>query len=321
MNYKISFGSYPGVFALPAAAADQYINEASQSDLKVLLYIFRHSGEELDDGKICKALDLTAKQLLGALEFWSGRGFFGYTPAQTQARQETARVQAAAHSVPHQDTRQVLDTPMQYGQEEIAVKAQSNPEIKFLFETVPNQLGRLISPAECSTLIYLYEGAGLPVDVIIMLVGYCVSFGKGNMRYIEKMGVGFAEEGIDTHEKAEKKIHELEDRRGFEGKVRTALGISDRALSPTERQHVTRWSGWALSVELVREAYDICVSRTGKLSFAYMNTILSAWHDKGFATAAQARGENKKPKAGEPKSPSYDIDEYVRLSMKTLHNE
>lgn len=312
MNYQISFGGYTGVFAVPAAAADQYINEANQNDLKVLLYLFRHSGEELYAEPVCKALCLTDAQLRASLDFWSGRGIFNYTPVQQPVKAEVAAQKAPPR---------VLDTPLQYGQEEIAVKAQGNLEIKFMLETVPNLLGRLISPAECSTLVYLYEGAGLPADVIIMLVGYCVSFGKGNIRYIEKMAISFAEEGIDTHEKAENKIRELEERRSFEGKVRAALGINDRALTPTERQHISRWSSWNLPVELVRHAYDICVTRTNKLSFAYMNTILNAWHDKGYETVAQARDEGKKPKTGQPKSASYDIDEYVRLSMTTLHNE
>lgn len=325
MNYILSFVNYSGIFALPTQAADKYINEASQCDLKVLIYVFRHSGEPLDALHTCEALCLTPEQLRTSLEFWSGRGVFSCAvqkaetkaaqkpDAQAVQEQQTTREQVAA--------RRVIDMPTQYGQEEIVRKSQSNAEIKFLLEAVPNQLGRLISPAECSTLVYLYEGAGLPADVILMLVGYCVSCGKGNMRYIEKMAVGWAEEGIDTHERAENKVRELEDRRGFEGQVRSLMGINDRALSPTERQHIARWCGWKMPCELIKLAYDIGVARTGKLSFSYINSILSSWHEKGYTKVEQARNENKQGKGAGGKAPSYDIDEYVRLSMKTLHNE
>lgn len=325
--YYFTFSNYSGIFALPTQAADKYINEASINDFKVLLYVFRNSGESLDESKTCSALGMAPEQLRTSLDFWSGRGLFSCTErksdsqvpekpkAQLFREEEVTRAQSAAHKV--------IDMPTQYGQAEIAKKVQGNPEIKFLLETVPSQLGRLISPAECSTLVYLYEGAGLPVDVIIMLVGYCVSFGKGNMRYIEKMAVSWAEEGIDTHERAESKICELEERRSFEGQVRSIMGISDRALAVKERQFITQWRGWKMPTELVKLAYDTGVSRTGKLSFAYINSILNSWHEKGYTKVEQVRNENKKGKgAGSGgKTPSYDIDEYVRLSMKTLHNE
>jgi DnaD/phage-associated family protein len=210
---------------------------------------------------------------------------------------------------------------VQYGQEEIARKSQGNAEIKFLLEAVPDQLGRLISPSECSTLIYLYEDAGLPADVIIMIIGYCVSSGKNKMNYIQKMALNWAEEGIDTHEKAENKICELEAKQGFEGKVLSIMGIYDGAPAPTVQQFITRWNEWKMPLELVKLAYDIGVSRTGKLSFPYINKILNTWHEKGFKTVEQARGENKNGKGAVSKSPSYDIDEYVRLSLKKLNKE
>jgi DnaD/phage-associated family protein len=317
MEYEIGFGNYAGIFALPSEAADKYINEAKQNELKVLIYIFRHSGKPLSEADACEFLGLAPEALKKSLDFWTERKIITYKAQNIDgsAEQEKTRSQIAA--------RKILDVSVQYGQEEIARKSQINPEVKFLLEAAAQQLGRLISPNECSTLIYIYEGAGLPADVIIMLIGYCVSSGKGNMRYIEKMAVGWAEEGIDTHERAEHKICELEAKQSFEGQVRTLMGINDRALSPTERQHIARWSEWKLTLELVKVAYDIGVARTGKLSFSYINSILTSWHEKGITTPEQARNENKQGKGTGTggKSPSYDIDEYVRLSLKRLNKE
>lgn len=322
MEYNLSFGNYAGIFALPTDAADKYINEASFSDLKVLLYVFRHSGEKLDVAEACKAIKIDSKQLKSSLDFWAKRNVVKFkagreTEPAAESQQEKTRSQTAAH--------RVLDIPVQYGQEEIAKKTQGNEEIKFLLEAASGSLGRLISPAECSILVYLYEGAGLPADVIMMIISYCVAAGKGNIRYIEKMALGWAEEGIDTHEKAESKICRLEAKHSFEGKVRTVMGIKDRAFSTEELQYIGRWCEWDMKLELVKLAYDISVSNTGKLSFAYMNKILSTWHEKGYTTVEQAKNENKRGgrKGGSSagKAPSYDIDEYVRLSLKKLNNE
>lgn len=321
MEYNLVFGNYTGVFAMPAEAADRYINEANKDELKVLLYVFRHSGETLDDKNACELLGLSPEGLKNALDFWAQRNIISYEnkikKTSSAAEQKKTRVQTSA--------RRVFDIPAQYGQEDIAQKSQSNPEIKFLLEAVPNQLGRLLSPADCSTLLYLYEGAGIPADVIIMLIGYCASSGKGNMRYIEKMALSWAEEGIDTHEKAESKICQLEARHSYEGKMRSVLGIGDRALSTDEVKIFPRWNEWKMSPDLVKYAFDICVTRKGKYIINYMNSILKSWHEKGFTTVEQARNEHKQGRGGSGgnsnKAPSYDIDEYVRLSLKRLNNE
>ncbi|HEX3027567.1 MAG TPA: DnaD domain protein, partial [Clostridia bacterium] len=126
----------------------------------------------------------------------------------------------------------------------------------------------------------------------------------------------------DTHEMAESKILQLEAHRSFEGKVKAVMGITSRNLSQTEKQHLNRWhTEWAMSPELVKMAYDICVDRTGKLSFSYINSILKSWHEKGYTTIEQAGSERKQSAKPTAKPHSFSVDEYVRLSMKRLHDE
>ena len=44
MSYHINLGQWNSVFAVPASLVDQHIKLASEAQLKVLLYILRHSG-------------------------------------------------------------------------------------------------------------------------------------------------------------------------------------------------------------------------------------------------------------------------------------
>lgn len=348
MTYQLLFGRYGGVFALPAEAADRYINEASLDDFKVLLAVFRRPGGALDVERTAAELRLAPEALRRSLEFWERRGLFtlqSAAPAPAGAPDTSVPDAAAAAAVagapasgtPASGTaalgapeaeaparpaaRRVIDQPLAYGRDEIAQRIRCDPEVRFLLESAQQQLGRPVSSAECSTLLYLHEGAGLPADVIAMLIGYCVSCGKGNLRYIERMAVGFAEEGVDTYDKAEARLRALEEKHSFEGQVRTALGISGRALTPTERTHLARWCGWKTPVELVKLAYDINVARTGKLSFSYMNSILASWHEKGISTVEAAKNENRRGRDGKKSAPSYDIDEYIRYSLKKLNGD
>ena len=43
------------------------------------------------------------------------------------------------------------------------------------------------------------------------------------------------------------------------------------------------------SKQLIEYAFDYSVSKTGKLSLPYMNTVLLAWNGEGIKTAEQAR--------------------------------
>lgn len=316
MEMLINLGAFQGIFALPTEVVDQYINEAPHDCLRVLLYIFRHGSGSLSPTQLSDSLGVSESEVLKALDFWQARSLISYKaeyPQQVKAAEQTKA------PLP----KKVIDSAPQYSAEEITRITAGSEELKFLISTVSERLGKLISPADCSSIIYLYDCAGLPADVILMVVEYCVSIGKSNMRYIEKTALGWIEEGIDTHERAESKILDLEKRRSYEGQVIALMGIANRSLSQAERQSLGRWYGeWGIDIELVRQAYEICVNRTGKLSFSYINSILKAWHEKGLTTPEQAQRESKPQKtAVKASQPSFNVDEYVRLSMKRLHDE
>jgi DnaD/phage-associated family protein len=317
MEYIFSFSTAQGIFALPCDTVDLYINEASADDLKVLLFIFRHGGKSLNEDRLCHGLGLTAEKVNRSIAFWASKKLISVkSVASEQDSSEQAVAQTVAQPAPA--PKKIIDSTVQYSAGEVSKKLHDNTDLRFLLDASSGLFGRLLSPHECSTLIYLYDGAGLPADVILMLIEYCVTSGHANIRYIEKAALSWAEDGIDSHELAESKICELEARRSFEGQVKATMGITGRSLTQAERQHVGRWAGWGTPNELIKLAYEICVNRTGKLSLPYINSILSTWHEKGYTTVEQAKNE-KQPQNG--KKTSYNIDEYVDLSMKRLLNE
>lgn len=324
MTLRLSFGHYDGIFALPTEAVDKYIDEASLDDFKILLYLFRKNEGTVTLEKCCEELKVPEDSFKNSVNFWVKRGLFKCTKQKDDINktEETTDLKEQNETAAKTAAVKIFDTPIEYGQSEIADKSRQNAEIKFMLDSVPNQLGRTISPAECSILVYLYEGVGLSADVIVMLVGYCVNIGKPHIRYIEQMAIGWAKDGVDTYEKAEKRIKDLESSRSLEGKVRSILGINDRALTDNERKYISAWSSLDSSPELIKLAYEICVARTEKLSFPYMNKILKSWSENGIKTPEEAKNDSRGKKPGKnSKKPSFNIDEYVNLSMKRLHNE
>lgn len=326
MKYTFSFGPSNGIFALPCAVADFYLSEASADDLRVLLYVYRRSGGSIESGELCRAASVSAAQAEKSISFWESKGLFKFSrdPGISAANPDEAADETKAglpdagepEASVKVSSRKTVASPAQYSSEEVAQKLSGSDELRFLLDATSRLLGRPLSHGECSTLIYLCEDAGLPADVIMMLAEYCVSSGHANFRYIEKAGLSWADDGIVTHELAEAKIRLLETQRSYEGRVKSIMGITGRSLTQYERRLIDQWAGWDIPLEMIKLAFDTGVDRTGKLSMSYIGAIIEAWHKKGYRTAEQAKNEKSKKANG--RKTSYDIDEYVDLSMKRI---
>ena len=64
-----------------------------------------------------------------------------------------------------------------------------------------------------------------------MLLSYAAKQGKVGKRYLETVAIDWADKGIDTFDKAEEYITQLEEIGSNEHKIRTILGIYDRAIT------------------------------------------------------------------------------------------
>ena len=202
---------------------------------------------------------------------------------------------------------------------EIAKRAAESDEIAFLLNEGQKKLGRTLSNAEMTGLVWLHDGEGMSCEVIIMLLEYTSAIGKNNIRYIEATALSWLKEGIDTVAKAENHIIELEKSRQEWRKISSAFGIDRPVPSKNEQTYATRWlREWRFSMKMIKAAYDICADNTGKMSLSYMNKILASWHDGGITkledipektgktTAVKAKNQNKNTK-------SYDMDEVKQL--------
>ena len=210
---------------------------------------------------------------------------------------------------------------------EIAKRAAESEEIAFLLSEGQKKLGRTLSNAEMTGLVWLHDGEGMSCEVIIMLLEYASAIGKNNIRYIEATALSWLKEGIDTVAKAETHIIELEKSRQEWRKISSSFGIDRPVPSKNEQTYATRWlREWRFSMKMIKAAYDICADNTGKMSLSYMNKILASWHDGGITrpedipekpgkAAAKAKEQKKNTK-------SYDMDEVKRLlSLKNEDDE
>lgn len=282
------------VFVLPAAVVDEHLKLAGSVQLKVLLWFSCHGDGGFDAAACAKAVGLSAPDCLDALQYWVQAGVLqeaGAPQVQPATAAETVSMTLTTLPAPRPKAVKPQMT-------EVIAEQEKNREFSYLLEAVSGRLGRALSPGDMETLLYLHRSAGLPAEVILMVVGYALSAEKLNMRYIEKVALDWADKGIVTMAAAEEYLCRLEHRNQA---VEILRRVCDNAeIKPTvpTMDAAEKWIyQWHISEEVLRLGYDACMEKLGKFQARYMDRILEGWREDGDDTeekiTARRRGKKK----------------------------
>ena len=187
-----------------------------------------------------------------------------------------------------------------------------------LVDETQTTLGKVLSNSDIATLLMLKDTCGLPLDVIFMLIHYCASIDKGNIRTIENIGVQWANDGIYSLEAAENKIEQIQKTTANFSVVSKAFGLKNVG-SPTKKQleYGDKWiSEWKFSPEMLREAYERCVDTKGTMNLRYIDGILKRWHAGNVHTIDELnKYEKSVNKPSQKQASSYDISEFEKINL------
>ena len=111
-------------------------------------------------------------------------------------------------------------------------------------------------------------------DLIDYLIQYCVERGKKDFRYMEKVAINWAEEGITSPKEAQA-VSSRYDRSVYS--VMNALGKSGNPTNK-ELEYINRWNKeYGFTNDVIIEACERTVLATDKHRFEYADKILSSW--------------------------------------------
>ena len=336
MSFRINLGQWNSIFAVPAAVADQHLRLASGAQLKVLLYLLRHSSQDISDEMIAKAAGISADEVANAVEFWIERGLLvkaegELTPAQSTAAQSAVTPAEPAEPAPKPAKRSTaVSRAVRPDSVFVTRLISEDVNLAGLMEEAQSVLKKPLSPGDAATLVMLYDTFGLPCEVIAMLINYLADTGSANMRAVERIGIRWSDEGIDTVENAERELERMTSSREAWGRVSSLLGLRN-AGHPTQAQlaNADRWlNEWGFNDEMINEAYERCVDTKGEYNMSYINAILKKWYEKRIfsldtlreteARPSAAKGQKKKSAKGSvfsTEGASFDIDEYESKSL------
>lgn len=344
---------------------DNYMPEANGEFVKVYIYLLRSlsnapvsfSLEQMADRLLCterdilRALKYWAKQELLVLDFTDSDKLCGIAllspdkhtenassvsaSVETVSTVEQPAIQAAsapsAAVEPSVPTGKASSDKKQELTPERIRELKQNEEIIQILYIAEQYLGKTLSPTESQKLLFFYDGLGLSADLIEYLLEYCVSHNHKSIRYIEKVAIAWAEEGITTVEQA-KRSNSRYNKEYFT--ILKALGITNRNPVETEITLMDTWlKTYCFSMEIIQEACNRTVLQTGQASFQYTDKILEGWKKKEVKTLDdirslddehQKRRQSKNAASRKPAAPAsnnrfnnfeqreYDFSEYEK---------
>jgi len=287
---------------IPNTFIDKYMPSANGAYVKVYLYLLRcFTGNctEVTISSIADCLDNTEKDIIRALNYWEKlhvlsvtrnikKEITGIRLVDITKNHDSAIAQSRTDEITYADSE--LDEiavsihtntkPAQrqsYSAEKVA-QMSNNDEIKWAMHIVEIYLDRPLKPMDVQLILYLYEELHFSAELIMYLYEYCVSKGKKNTSYIEAVALTWAEEGIDTEEKAKEATAAYNEH--FNA-VNKAFGLN-RAPGQIERQYIKKWvEVFQFNDDIITEACNRTLLRTSKPDFKYTDKILETWFKNG----------------------------------------
>lgn len=343
MAYHINPQAWQHMFPIPTDIVDNHIRLAGVLQLKVLLVLFRYSTEGADAKKIAEILKADIVEVRDAMNYWAENGILledGAAPQtavpidkpKTVSAEQTQKITRTKQKETVKDsaTQVTTVTPLpeiKPDLEQIASRCDECPELRYLYSEAQSKLGRTIGYDGQASLLMLHDNYGLPIEVILMLIGYCVSIDKRNMNYILTVGKNWAEKYIDTLEKAESEIERLTSQNKLWTRFKQLTGIQTPLPTAKQSEYLYKWSAeWGFSCDMIYLAYEEMVDHTAKHTFAYMDKILENWKNSGITTPQllnkykqereQAKTGTKKTKPVQDSTPSYNVDAFIKRAMQ-----
>ena len=205
---------------------DQYMKDAGEIEIKVYLYLVRMmgAGRAASIADMASSFHQTEKDILRAIRYWQERGlialqfdgagniislrFCELTPRRSVAGSSEVAdniipiepmLGAKAGEEPDSVKAKKAESARAASAADAAAREDMDDEERAqLLMIVEQYIGKPLAPREVRVINYIADELHFSADLIDYLVQYCVGMNKKDFRYIEKVAVNWASEGIST---------------------------------------------------------------------------------------------------------------------------
>lgn len=317
-----------GVTLVPNRFLDDYMLKANGEFVKIYLYLLRSAPDGVlpSLSLLADQLNCTERDILRAIRYWEKEGLLaldfddsqkirGIAFTSPDAPSAKEPLQAAPPEEPLLEEPFLKEPtfkepfPKAPAQAETAAavppeeslsadrirQLKEDEEIVQLLYIAEQYLARPLSVTDTNKILYFYEKLAFSAELIEYLIEHCVSKNHRSIRYIEKVALSWAEQGIDCVAAAKETANQY-NKTYFT--VLKAMGIQNRSPVKGETEIIDRWAHqWGFSMELILEACRRTVLQTGAASFPYADKILEDWHAAQVSCLADLNALDARHKA------------------------
>lgn len=263
---------------------DEYMVKANPVFVIIYLLILRKSlsKKDISTENIAKELNILESDVINAIKYWNKEKIINADINNETIKIVFGDIKSFKEEISENIKKVTLETKPHYSTKEISMYKEKFDEVSQLFSMAERILAKPLSVNDLSVLLSLYDWLRLPLEVIAVLLTYCVSNNHSSMRYIEKTAANWAENGIDTAEKAEDYLQLFN---GSYREIMKVFGISSRNPSPKEQKYMNKWiKSIKMPLEIIKEACNKAIIQTGKVNFPYADGIIEKWHNNNITS-------------------------------------
>ena len=309
--------------AFPKSALD-VVKRAGADELKVLLFLCSCEGNA-DEKKLVKLTGCKSESVRDALSFWRGAGIIDAADGEPTPITETEETGAiTAESEKKAESKKKLQRSEElpnYTSKELSDILEKRSDTATLINECQNIMGKIFNVREINVLIGLCDYLTLDTEYIMILLTYCMSIGKKNLHFAEKLAFSLYDAGICTSQELSEELRRRELAQSAEGRIRTLFGVGERAFTSKEKKMICAWVGeMGYPIEIIERAYEATADATGKGSIPYANSILERWYSEGLRTLEDIETAVAKKK-GEMGDSSFNTDDFFDAAIKRALGE
>ena len=254
---------------------EKYMIKANPSFVIVYIYILKMliKNEDIYLDNVSNKLNMLASDVIKALDYWQYEKIISY-------KQVENKVEITFFSKKQENINKISNN-INNKEDKVTIYSEKE-EIQQIFRLAEKKLAKTLSYQDRQTLITLYEDYGMSMEILAVLLTYCIENGKTNFRYIEKVGIDWCENNIDSLEKVEAYLKVTND--DYRAII-SAFGIRNRAPIKKEEDFIKKWLlEYKIPIPVIQEACTRAVLQTGQVSFDYANKIIENWKDNNVKT-------------------------------------
>jgi DnaD/phage-associated family protein len=254
---------------------EKFMPRARGEFIKVYILTLKYciSGElGVNSAMLASTLHLLESDIMNAWTYWNDEGIIKFVPIDKMGNYNI-------------EFLELKDEPITDSKEASLLEDLSNNSIKDMLQDIEKLVARPLSSKEMSTYIGWQKEFGFPLEIILLLIQYCVSKGKTDYRYVEKVALAWFDAKIQTIDDAQMFIKRHEDKWIKFRKILSYLGIKDGEVMKPQEDMLDKWvSIYNFPVEIIYKSCDICFERLNRADFKYIDGILNSWAKDGIKT-------------------------------------